>query len=74
MVRWLDMKDRESRYKAPFTPDIDFAVSRHMFDLYTSHFASPGMAQALACIPQLMIGDDHDYFDGWGRWGPPQPC
>ena len=61
------MKDRESRYKAPFTPDIDFAVSRHMFELYTSHFASPGMSQALACIPQLMIGDDHDYFDGWGR-------
>ena len=26
MVRWLDVKDREARYKAPFTPDIDFAV------------------------------------------------
>lgn len=38
------------------------------FRNYTTHFAKDVFADALATIPQVMLWDDHDIFDGWGSY------
>eukprot|EP01025_Chloroclados_australasicus_P056734 TRINITY_DN7058_c0_g1_i1.p1 TRINITY_DN7058_c0_g1~~TRINITY_DN7058_c0_g1_i1.p1 ORF type:complete len:482 (+),score=36.69 TRINITY_DN7058_c0_g1_i1:185-1630(+) len=35
---------------------------------YLQHFNTCAMRDALACIPQVMMWDDHDIFDGWGSY------
>ncbi|GIL73332.1 hypothetical protein Vretifemale_3526 [Volvox reticuliferus] len=38
------------------------------FRNYTTHFGKPTFRDALASIPQVMVWDDHDIFDGWGSY------
>jgi len=38
------------------------------FTHYRQHWCSRHLADALACIPQVMMWDDHDIFDGWGSY------
>ncbi|DBA98627.1 TPA: hypothetical protein ACH3X1_014416 [Trebouxia sp. C0004] len=38
------------------------------FTHYRQHWCSRHFADALACIPQVMMWDDHDIFDGWGSY------
>ena len=38
------------------------------FTHYRQHWCSKHLADALACIPQVMMWDDHDIFDGWGSY------
>ena len=38
------------------------------FTHYRQHWCSSHLAEALACIPQVMMWDDHDIFDGWGSY------
>ena len=38
------------------------------FTHYRQHWCSKHLSDALACIPQVMMSDDHDIFDGWGSY------
>ncbi|DBB15612.1 TPA: hypothetical protein ACH3X3_003824 [Trebouxia sp. C0006] len=38
------------------------------FTHYRQHWCCRHLADALACIPQVMMWDDHDIFDGWGSY------
>ena len=38
------------------------------FTHYRQHWCSKHLADAFACIPQVMMWDDHDIFDGWGSY------
>ncbi|KND03116.1 uncharacterized protein SPPG_02177 [Spizellomyces punctatus DAOM BR117] len=65
---WLQIKGKENRRNAPWTPELEFAVSSFYFNMYTSHFATPHLREALASIPSIFQIDDHDIFDGYGSY------
>lgn len=43
-------------------------VEWYYFSHYVKHWSEPMFSDALATIPQIMIWDDHDIFDGWGSY------
>ena len=43
-------------------------VTHFYFTHYRQHWSSRHLSDALACIPQVMMWDDHDIFDGWGSY------
>jgi len=43
-------------------------VSNFFRTLYPRRWSQPEIAEALACIPTLMMWDDHDIMDGWGSY------
>jgi hypothetical protein len=56
------------RRPAPFPPALADAVGDAYFRHYCWQWGQPQLAPLLACIPSLMMWDDHDIFDGWGSW------
>ncbi|CAD7704898.1 unnamed protein product [Ostreobium quekettii] len=54
--------------KGEVTDGMPGEVEAYYFQHYCEHFSSPGMADAMASVPQMMIWDDHDIFDGWGSY------
>ena len=50
----------------PFTAEMADAAETYLLHRYLGQLAQPGIADALARIPSLMMWDDHDIFDGWG--------
>lgn len=34
------------------------------------HFDSKALKEMFSCIPNVMLWDDHDIFDGWGSYPP----
>ncbi|CAD7700165.1 unnamed protein product [Ostreobium quekettii] len=65
---WLGIKGRGARHRAPFTEDMRAQVELFYFEHYCTHFMATGMREALAAIPNVMMWDDHDIFDGWGSY------
>ncbi|WP_279480480.1 alkaline phosphatase D family protein [Aureimonas sp. SK2] len=49
-----------------WTPDMEDAVRGYFFRRYLALMRQPAFAELAACVPSLMIWDDHDIFDGWG--------
>eukprot|EP00198_Chlamydomonas_reinhardtii_P002710 XP_001692046.1 predicted protein [Chlamydomonas reinhardtii] len=70
LVTWTMMSDRPSRNSHPFSQAMVNETFDFYFRNYTHHFAKEVFAEALACIPQCMMWDDHDIFDGWGSYPP----
>jgi hypothetical protein len=48
------------------------AVEDFYFDLYCQRWSQPELAEVMSSVPSLMMWDDHDIFDGWGSYPPPQ--
>ncbi|KAJ3299828.1 hypothetical protein HK104_006762 [Borealophlyctis nickersoniae] len=67
-VKWLEIKSQQERERQQFTPVMANQVEHFYLDNYVSHFAQPSFSVALATIPNLMMADDHDIFDGWGSY------
>lgn len=67
LARWKEQK-RRYQYTAPFPAAVAADTRAHYFDTYLTHWSRPELRQALATLPQLMMWDDHDIFDGWGSW------
>jgi hypothetical protein len=67
LTAWKE-KSRREQFEAPFPPELAEEVRAHYFDCYLTHWSRPELRTALASIPQLMMWDDHDIFDGWGSW------
>ena len=66
---WTE-KPRGKRNNAAFSPAMREEVDKFFMDLYCSRWRQPEPAKMFACIPSLMMWDDHDIFDGWGSYGP----
>lgn len=68
------LKDWANRPKAvrfapgQFTEEMGQDVENFYFDLYCQRWTQPEPAAILARIPQIMMWDDHDIFDGWGSY------
>ncbi len=67
LAAWKDQK-RRVQYGAPFPAALAEETRSHYFDAYLAHWSRPELRTALATLPQLMMWDDHDIFDGWGSW------
>lgn len=65
MKQWSELPFQAAN-EAPFTPIMRDELEQFYFGLYTSRWAQPEVAQALASIPTIMMWDDHDIVDGWG--------
>eukprot|EP00884_Botryococcus_braunii_P001168 jgi/Botrbrau1/11051/Bobra.92_2s0022.1 len=65
---WLASQPREERLAQEFTAEMERAVTHWLFNHYRTHWMSAGFRQALSSIPQVMVWDDHDIFDGWGSY------
>ncbi|KAK9817992.1 hypothetical protein WJX72_005420 [[Myrmecia] bisecta] len=65
---WLSLPTGEAKYQAPFSPQMGEEVSHWLLQHYILHFSVRIFRDALACIPQVGIWDDHDIFDGWGSY------
>lgn len=64
--RELNLKDKLKQKPSKATLD---QLDQFYCQLYSKNWQkSPAMAKALACIPTVMMWDDHDIFDGWGSY------
>ena len=43
-------------------------IDRFYEKLYEERWTNPAMSYLLASVPNVMIWDDHDIFDGWGSY------
>lgn len=66
---WLALP-LEEKITHAYTAPMAKAVERFYHQLYIKRWAQPDMAAMLACIPSIMMWDDHDIFDGWGSYDP----
>eukprot|EP01130_Rhizamoeba_saxonica_P005093 TRINITY_DN2044_c5_g1_i1.p1 TRINITY_DN2044_c5_g1~~TRINITY_DN2044_c5_g1_i1.p1 ORF type:complete len:477 (-),score=89.40 TRINITY_DN2044_c5_g1_i1:2679-4109(-) len=53
-----------------YTPEVDHLVSEFYLHLYRESWSGEFMSEAMARIPNIMMWDDHDIFDGWGSYIP----
>ncbi|PTQ89597.1 alkaline phosphatase D family protein [Agitococcus lubricus] len=60
---WLN-KEPTLKPKPQLAPALDKAY----IDIYQRAWGNTAVRRVLACIPSLMMWDDHDIFDGWGSY------
>ena len=68
LKNWLN--DGNPNYDAPFTEEIKTEVAEFYFTQYREQYNIPALAKMQAQVPQLVTGDDHDFFDGIGSYSP----
>ena len=68
---WNELPGND-RWQRQFTKKMRLGVEKFYLDLYCDRWAQAGPAEVLACIPTIMMWDDHDIFDGWGSHYPNQ--
>ena len=61
-------KSFPERVAAPFTLEMEAVVAEFYFNLYCERWSQPEQAAVFSEIPQIMMWDDHDIFDGWGSY------
>ena len=71
LKEWAE-KPVKQRNAAPYSRAIRDAVEAFFMELYCSCWAQPKPAEMFASIPNLMMWDDHDIFDGWGSYSKDQ--
>ncbi|CAD7703456.1 unnamed protein product [Ostreobium quekettii] len=64
---WLE-RGWDEKCSAPITEEQELATCQYYFNHYKRHWSSEYFRDALASIPQMMMWDDHDIFDGWGSY------
>ncbi|RIX99748.1 alkaline phosphatase family protein [Aureimonas flava] len=63
--RWAELPiDRKP--EVAWGPEVEEAVRGYFFRRYLALMRQPAFAELAACVPSMMIWDDHDIFDGWG--------
>eukprot|EP00798_Chlamydomonas_sp_ICE-L_P031952 gene31952-33736_t len=67
---WLRVKPIPDRLAKEFDPAMDEQVKWLYFDNYVKHWSEDKFSDAMASVPQVMMWDDHDIFDGWGSYKP----
>lgn len=59
---------RFRKSKIQFTKEMEDKVDDYFFELYVRYWTIPEIAKVLAEIPNIMMWDDHDIFDGYGSY------
>lgn len=67
LKNWLQ-RPREEQYIAPLPADAATEIRKYYFECYMHQWSQIHMRDVLACVPNAMMWDDHDIFDGWGSW------
>lgn len=62
---WTELPWRR-RVKAAFTAAMRSKLQTYFSRIYIDRWSQAEVAQALACLPTVMMWDDHDIMDGWG--------
>lgn len=65
---WLNIQDRHKRLTMPFEDVLREEAEDYFFMHYCLHFQTRSLRQMCARIPNVMLWDDHDIFDGWGSY------
>ncbi|KQT47646.1 hypothetical protein ASG43_10640 [Aureimonas sp. Leaf454] len=63
--RWEDLPTSRKGTVA-FTEAMRQAARLYLAGRYLALMAQPAIAGLVACVPSLMMWDDHDIIDGWG--------
>jgi hypothetical protein len=58
----------DKKLKTKSSKTLEEQLERFYDELYQSRWNKPDMSLMLASIPNLMMWDDHDIFDGWGSF------
>ena len=66
--QWLSIPNRADRHNAVFAEDLEDEANDYFFVHYCEHFLAPSLRKMMAMIPNVMLWDDHDIFDGWGSY------
>lgn len=66
----LDNRKAEIMSDAFVTPELKRTFAQFYFQHYCESFTVPVVAKLMASIPQVMLWDDHDIFDGHGCFFP----
>ncbi|RLT93800.1 alkaline phosphatase D family protein [Ketobacter sp.] len=61
-------RSKKTARNTRFTKTMQQQVERFYEDLYRSRWSDPDMAYMYASVPNVMMWDDHDIFDGWGSF------
>lgn len=64
---WNALK-RKDKVQRKATKVMREQLDRFYARLYLERWNEPSVALALATIPNIMMWDDHDIFDGWGSY------
>lgn len=67
LQRWCQL-NKEERLTRTFNVTMQQQVERFYEKLYSERWSNAAMSLMLACIPSVMMWDDHDIFDGWGSY------
>ncbi|HEU4622005.1 MAG TPA: alkaline phosphatase family protein [Burkholderiaceae bacterium] len=81
--QWVKLS-RKDQLAFSVSAALDRRIAKYYFDTYCERWLPSklgywngsaskrglGCADALACIPTVMMWDDHDIFDGWGSYTP----
>ncbi|KAL3136206.1 hypothetical protein ABBQ32_007220 [Trebouxia sp. C0010 RCD-2024] len=67
MQEWLK-SGRKGLGSVEWSDAMAEEAAHFYFTHYRQHWCSMHLSDALACIPQVMMWDDHDIFDGWGSY------
>ena len=64
---WNEL-DRTEKVKRKATRTMEEQLDRFYCELYCKQWGRPEVARMLARVPNAMMWDDHDIFDGWGSY------
>lgn len=58
----------DKKLKTKYSKALEDQIDRFYDELYQARWNKPDMSLMLATIPNVMMWDDHDIFDGWGSY------
>ncbi|HEX6439524.1 MAG TPA: alkaline phosphatase D family protein [Candidatus Binatia bacterium] len=58
----------DQRIKQPFTDEMRSVVDQFYATVYVERWSQAEPARVFAQVPNIMMWDDHDIFDGWGSY------
>lgn len=70
LAAWGEIDSYDEKIKKEWSPVMQEEVTRAYLNNYITCFMVPEVLTAFACIPQIMMWDDHDIVDGWGSYEP----
>lgn len=68
LAAWGKLSEPSQKLKAKWTAEMEAQAVQYYCGNYIDTLSTTNIATAMACIPQVMLWDDHDIWDGWGSY------
>ncbi|KDD76165.1 hypothetical protein H632_c331p2 [Helicosporidium sp. ATCC 50920] len=68
LQEWSKLEGREEKIDAEWTEEMQTQATTFYCKNYLNTFSAGDIWEAMATIPQLMMWDDHDIWDGYGSY------